>query len=650
VKHTLALFVLALGCRAKVPTPAPAPVAAAAARGPTLAVYMPGGNIEDSVLVRGSWAPDEEKFLPPGQASRWGAGSDDLRELAEGLKARAPGERPAVWVAFGGARKAGWRGIRYADGACLVADSADEIFGNTPCAAFSDEKADLSQPETLAHFLEFVKARLGPGPNVLVLWGQGGAHEGLLYDTGHQEMPFMRLPQLRQALGEAGARFDVLGMDAGLMASLEVLEVVRPFAKWVVASPGRVPGHGWDYRRLLGKLAEKDAGGQAVARAAADGFMDGESLTLDAQGARQTVRHAQSRGKAISVVDTGKVEAVLKRLDELVGADKRAWPRLTTAFFWAPPAARDRKSETTESVDLAGAARVAKALVTNLAGRAEALVRAIDQAVPYSRHDPQVPWDTKLTVFSPATDRLWRLGYQQAGLLSPGWRAFLAHELGRADSDHKPPVVKWRRGAYDVSDDRRLAQVSLVRAEPTGPGRWRAVQSSEPTMLTALEEGRAQTGRVAPWDGKVLWLCNGDCAGAVSVPTHPEATLANGHLLLSAPALVRDPGRRTDGEDVTLFVELAKDEVVDAWIAPLERDTESRVLFSREQYPLEAGLSIAFLALERDDAEQPHFKPGPFLDLTHPPRWRRAPPGRPVTTWMMASDASHNVTWLALKP
>jgi hypothetical protein len=401
----------------------------------------------------------------------------------------------------------------------------------------------------------------------------------------------------------------------------------------------------------LRKLAEKDAGAEAVARAAADGFMDGESLTLDPSGARRPVAHKSSRAKAVSVIDTSKIQLVSKRLDELVGADKRAWPRLTTAFFWAPPAARERRSETTESVDLAGAARVTRALVTNLAPRAEALARAIGQAVPYSRHDPQFPWDTKLTIFSPATDRLWRLGYDQAGLLSPGWRAFLANELARTGSDRKAPVVKFRKGSYDVSDDRRLAQVFLVRAEPTGPGRWRALQSSEPTMLTALEEGRSQTGRVAPWDGKLLSLCNGDCAGAITVPTHPEATLGNGHLLLSAPALVRDPARKTDGEDVTLFVELAKDEVVDAWIAPLERDTESRVLFSREQYPVREGLSIAFFALERDDPQQqPSFKPGPFLDLTHPPRWRRAQAGRGVTTMLVAVDPSHNATYLPIKP
>ena len=643
MKYVLVLASLTLACGSR-PARAPADAGTAAARTPTLVVYMPGGNIEDSTLLRGSWAPDEGKALPAGQPSRWGAGSDDLRELAEGLG--ATGDRLALWVAFGGARKASWKGVRYADGPCLIADAADEVFGNAPCAAFHDEQADLSQPETLARFLEFVKPRLGPGPNVLVLWGQGGAHEGMLYDTAHQEMPFMHLPQLKEALGKAGAHFDVLGMDAALMASLEVADLVRPWAKWMVASPGRVPGHGWDYRALVRKLAEPGAEAQAIARAAADGFMEGESLTLDAQGKRQPVAHKQSRAKAVSVIDTGKIELVTRRLDELVGADKRAWPRLLTAFFWAPPAARERRTETTEAVDLAGAARVTKALVTNLAGRAEALVRAVDQAVPYSRHDPQVAWDTKLTVFSPATDRLWRLGYQQAGLLSPAWRDFLARELGRQDK--KGPAVNNRRGIFEIIDDRRLSQVFLVEAEATGEGHWRAAQSSEPTMLTALEEGHNQTVRVPPWDGRVLWLCNGDCAGAVSVPTHPEVTLSSGHRILSAPAKLRDPAKKTDGEDATLFVELARDEVVDAWLCPFEVDTESRVLFSREQYPLQEGMSIAFYALERDDTEQaPHFKLGAFFDLAHPPRWRWAPLGRPVTPLLAAVDPGHNATYVA---
>jgi hypothetical protein len=647
VKTTALLLLLAaLGCKSKPAAPA-APAAPVAAAGPTLVLYMPGGHLEDSTMVRGSWSPDEGTVLKSGLPGHWGAASDDLRELAQGLASPEVRGRVSVWVAFGGAVKTGWRGIRYADAACLGADAANGHFGDAGCYAFADPAADLSKPETLARFLEFVKARLNStGPNVLVLWGQGGAHEGVLYDTVHQEIPFMRLPELRQALQRAGARFDVLGLDTPMMASLEAVEVTRPFTRLVVASPDRAPGHGWDYRGLLRKLAEKGADATGVARAAADGFMDGDSLTLDDSGARKDLSHRQSRGKSVSVIDTAKIPAVIARLDGLVGGDRRAWPRLTTAFLWAPPAGRERRSDTTQAVDLGGAARAAKGLIPSLAGKAEALIRAIDEAVPYSRRDPQVIGAPRLTIFSPASDKLWRAGYDRAELVSPAWRTYLEHQMARPRADTKAPVIKAGRGLFQISDDRRLAQLTVLRTESKGSGLWRAVQSGEPTMLTATEEGHSQTVKVPAWDDRVLWLCNGTCEHQLAVPTHPEGTLASGHRLLSAPALVRDAARKTDGEDATLFVELDGDTVVDHWLAPTELDTENRVLFSREQYLLRAGLSIAFFALERDDPQiAPGFKRGDFLDLTSAPRWQIGPLGRSVETLLAAEDPNHNQAW-----
>jgi hypothetical protein len=653
VKPTAILLLLAaLGCKSK-PTPPPAPpTPIAAAGGPTLILYMPGGHIEDSTMVRGSWSPDEGKFLPSGLPGHWGAASDDLRELAEGLAVPEVRARVSLWVAFGGARKAGWRGIRYADAACLVTDATDGHFGNDTCYAFRDESADLSRPETLGRFLAFTRPRLGPGPNVLVLWGQGGAHEGLLYDTVHQEIPFMRLPDFGRALEQGAAHFDVLGLDAPLMASLEAAEVARPFARLMVASADRAPGHGWDYRSLVRKLADKDADAPAVARAAADAFMDGESLTLDGGRTRQVIAHRQSRAKTVSVIDTAKLPAVIARLDALVGGDRRAWPRLTTAFFWAPAVGRERRSDTTQAVDLAGAARIAKALIPSLAGKADALMRAIDEAVPHSRRDPQVLGGAKLTVFSPASDKLWRSSYQEAKLISPAWRAYLDAQVARQLADRTPPVLKpGRRGLCQISDDRRLALLATLEIESTRPGLWRAVQSREPTMLTATEEGHRQTVKVSAWDGRVLWLCSGTCDTRMAVPTHLEGTLGNGHRLLTVPALVRDTSRKTDGEDATLFVELNGQAVVDHWLAPIELDTEDRVLFSREQYQLRPGLSVAFYALERDDPQvPPHFKAGPFLDLTGAPAWQLAPLGRRTTTLVTATDAHHNASYQPIKP
>ena len=87
-----------------------------------LALYMVGSNLEDDVKPRNG-TPDETES---GAISTIGASSFDLRELLEawqGLDAAAR-SRLDVVVAFGGARKQGWQGVKYADMSCLLADGA----------------------------------------------------------------------------------------------------------------------------------------------------------------------------------------------------------------------------------------------------------------------------------------------------------------------------------------------------------------------------------------------------------------------------------------------------------------------------------------------------------------------------------------------
>jgi hypothetical protein len=123
--------------------------------------------------------------------------------------------------------------------------------------------------------------------------------------------------------------------------------------------------------------------------------------------------------------------------------------------------------------------------------------------------------------------------------------------------------------------------------------------------------------------------------------------LPNGHLLLSSPALVRDLARQTDGEEATLFLELAGDAITDAWVTPLELDTEGRVMFSREQYRLEKGVSVAFHVLEKTDAAVPaHYNQTAFFDLKEAPQWRVAKFGKALDAQLAASDLHHNRTYV----
>ena len=65
-------------------------------------------------------------------------------------------------------------------------------------------------------------------------------------------------PPTRGTIAFDGRRLNGLRPhQIGRMGVARTFQVVRPFAKWVVASPGRAPGHGWDYRALARALVEK---------------------------------------------------------------------------------------------------------------------------------------------------------------------------------------------------------------------------------------------------------------------------------------------------------------------------------------------------------------------------------------------------------
>lgn len=88
----------------------------------------------------------------------------------------------------------------------------------------------------------------------LILWNHGSAWDdtdpytpkGISYDD--QSRDFLTILELKNAL--RGTHWDVLGFDACLMGSVEVLYELKDLADYFLASPGEIPSYGWDYRFL----------------------------------------------------------------------------------------------------------------------------------------------------------------------------------------------------------------------------------------------------------------------------------------------------------------------------------------------------------------------------------------------------------------
>ena len=69
-------------------------------------------------------------------------------------------------------------------------------------------------------------------------------------------------------------KFDLLGFDACLMASLEMLPIAGQFTRMYLASEDLEPGHGWNYAYLDRLRSNKAISAAQLGENLMDGFFD----------------------------------------------------------------------------------------------------------------------------------------------------------------------------------------------------------------------------------------------------------------------------------------------------------------------------------------------------------------------------------------
>lgn len=137
-------------------------------------------------------------------------------------------------------------------------------------------RKNMSAPETLSYFVNYCFDNFKADHYSLILWDHGS---GPVFGYGVDETgkDTMLLPELRQALNDSvGARGECLewiGFDACLMSSLEVADVVAPYAKYMIASQETEPGWGWCYYFLSELDGNKFIPGDKLAKEIVDSYI-----------------------------------------------------------------------------------------------------------------------------------------------------------------------------------------------------------------------------------------------------------------------------------------------------------------------------------------------------------------------------------------
>lgn len=124
-------------------------------------------------------------------------------------------------------------------------------------------EVNMGDPQALIDFALWTIANFPAENYMLMISDHGGGWTGIVWDEtdNNDELTMQDLDMaLNTIVTESGiGKLDIVGFDACLMAQLEVMKTVAPYADYLVASQEVIPGAGWEYVTPLTAMVENPA-------------------------------------------------------------------------------------------------------------------------------------------------------------------------------------------------------------------------------------------------------------------------------------------------------------------------------------------------------------------------------------------------------
>lgn len=179
--------------------------------------------------------------------SQYGMGTADLNEMLHATIS----DQVNIIVETGGT--ASWRNS-------VVKNSTNQRFQVTSSGLrlLQDNlgKRLMTDPRTLEDFITYSAVNFPANRYALIFWDHGGGSlSGFGYDQLFPNSGSMSISQIHTALEGAGVKFDFVGFDACLMATLETAYMLNYHADYMIASEETEPGIGWYYTNWISKLS-----------------------------------------------------------------------------------------------------------------------------------------------------------------------------------------------------------------------------------------------------------------------------------------------------------------------------------------------------------------------------------------------------------
>lgn len=282
---------------------------------------------------------------------------------------------------------------------------------------------NTGDPETLAGFVETAVTEYPAENYALLLWDHGGGWLGMGADETDGEDP-LELDEIAAGIDAGLAstgvdKLDMIGFDACLMATYEVVSTLAPYADYMVASEEVEPGHGWNYGQLA--VIEEDPGTDAPALASA--MLEGYSEQAEAEGTDSDI--------TLGILDLAGVDELQAAMSDVADAyidDPGAYtPELASAQQDVLEFGRDPDpAYSMYQIDLGGfLANLVESGDSELAERATSAIEALDAMVIEHVAGPATSASTGLSIYFPPLQSYFYDDYLALDAV-PTWPATLA--------------------------------------------------------------------------------------------------------------------------------------------------------------------------------------------------------------------------------
>ena len=311
--------------------------------------------------------------------SQQGMATSDLKEMANATI----GKNINLIVYTGGCSR--WRNS-------VISSRTNQIYkisnGKLECLEDNAGNASMVNPETLVSFIEFGEKNFKADRMCLIFWDHGGGSvSGFGYDekVGHQQS--MTLAGINSALKKANVKFDFIGFDACLMATVENGLMLGQYADYMIASEETEPGVGWYYTNWLTQLSKNTSMPTIqIGKIIADDFV----AVCD--------RQCRGQGTTLSVVDLAELQATIPNelkefsieTNELI--QNKEYKKVSTARSKTREFAQQTRIDQIDLVDFA------RNLGTT---ESKSLAKALQSAVKYNKTGGNISHAYGLSIYFP---------------------------------------------------------------------------------------------------------------------------------------------------------------------------------------------------------------------------------------------------------